>query len=81
MDGGSSVSRNFRNDENILSDPSRVTSWTLNGNGSSSAAPVSSDSSSNTSAPVFKPMRMVNTQDGYLMPVLSSCEKGRYFVV
>ncbi|KAH7727662.1 EDC-3 protein [Aphelenchoides avenae] len=80
MDGGSSVSRNFRNDENILSDPSRVTSWTLNGNGSSSAAPVSSDSSSNTSAPVFKPVRMVNTQYGYLMPVLSSCDKGRYLL-
>lgn len=81
MEVASSVSKNFRNDENILTDPSRVTSWTLNANGASSVAPASSDASSTSSSSVFKAVKMANTQDGFLMPVLSASEKERYLMV
>uniref|UniRef100_A0A914C2Z4 DFDF domain-containing protein n=1 Tax=Acrobeloides nanus TaxID=290746 RepID=A0A914C2Z4_9BILA len=63
-DGGSSTSRNFRHDENILDDPSRVISWLSN--------------SQQQVATMFKPLRLESTNEGFLIPVLSSDDKLRY---
>lgn len=63
----SNTSRNFRHDENVLNDPSRVISWLSN--------------NQQQDATKFKPLRLEKTSDGLSMPVLSFDDKQRYLKV
>lgn len=54
--------RNYRNDENILGDPSRVTSWT-------------------STIHEFQHSSLIDTKDGFKIPLLSFEEKKKFLSV